>query len=113
MLVDPIAAVDGKRVGLITNHTGLTSDGRTTIDALHKHERMTLARLFGPEHGLRGELDQVAFDGAFAGGMAHGCQGGLQLGRAHPGVAAGQQLEQLPLAGNGVAGRVAGQRLRP
>lgn len=55
-------ALAGKRVGLVTNHTGLTSDGRTTIDVLHKAEGPTLVRLFGPEHGLRGELDQSQID---------------------------------------------------
>lgn len=62
LLDQPVAAVAGKRIGLVTNHTGLTSDGRTTIDALHKHARITLVRLFGPEHGLRGELDQSQID---------------------------------------------------
>ncbi|MEQ8848526.1 DUF1343 domain-containing protein [Botrimarina sp.] len=51
-----------KRVGLITNHTGLTSDGRTTIDLLHEADAVDLVRLFGPEHGLRGELDQARID---------------------------------------------------
>lgn len=60
----PHASIDGKRIGLITNHTGLTSDGRTTIDTLHDSGRTTLARLFGPEHGLRGELDQSQIDDA-------------------------------------------------
>ncbi|MEO0530142.1 MAG: DUF1343 domain-containing protein [Planctomycetota bacterium] len=58
----PLPAIAGKRIGLITNHTGLTSDGRTTIDVLHDAEWTTLVRLFGPEHGLRGELDQSQID---------------------------------------------------
>lgn len=62
VLSKPLAAIDGKRIGLITNHTGLTSDGRTTIDTLHDSGRITLLRLFGPEHGLRGELDQSQID---------------------------------------------------
>ncbi len=56
------ALLADKRVGLITNHTGLTSDGRTTIDVLHRAEGVELVRLFGPEHGLRGELDQSQID---------------------------------------------------
>ena len=43
----------GKRLGLITNPTGLTSDFTPTIDLLHRDYRLT--RLFAPEHGVRGD----------------------------------------------------------
>lgn len=56
---DGFAPLRDKRLGLITNHTGLASDGRTTIDLFAEAEGVTLVRLFGPEHGLRGELDQA------------------------------------------------------
>lgn len=56
------AAIAGRRIGLVTNHTGLASDGRTTIDVLNDAPEVTLVRLFGPEHGLRGELDQSQID---------------------------------------------------
>jgi len=46
--------VAGKRVGLITNQTGRLSDGRFLADVLHKDPDVTLAALFGPEHGIRG-----------------------------------------------------------
>ncbi|TWT42680.1 exo-beta-N-acetylmuramidase NamZ family protein [Botrimarina hoheduenensis] len=49
----------GKRVGLITNHTGLDSAGHSTADLFHNAEQVELVRLFGPEHGIRGELDQA------------------------------------------------------
>lgn len=56
---DGFGPLKGKRIGLITNHTGLAADGlTTTIDLLHEAEGVELVRLFGPEHGLRGELDQ-------------------------------------------------------
>ncbi len=55
---DGFAPLAAKRVGLITNHTGLDSAGRTTIDVLNEAEGLELVRLFGPEHGIRGELDQ-------------------------------------------------------
>ncbi|MEN1678570.1 MAG: DUF1343 domain-containing protein [Planctomycetota bacterium] len=61
------APIAGKRVGLITNHTGLTADGRTTIDLLNDAEEVALVRLFGPEHGIRGELDQSQIDDAVDG----------------------------------------------
>ena len=48
----------GCRVGLVTNHTGLTASGQPTIDALFSAPGVTLAALFGPEHGIRGEFDQ-------------------------------------------------------
>jgi uncharacterized protein YbbC (DUF1343 family) len=43
-----------KRVGLITNPTGVTSDFTTTIDVLAK--KTNLVALFSPEHGVRGDL---------------------------------------------------------
>ncbi len=51
------AALQGKRVGLLTNHTGRARDGSTTIDLLHAANGVTLVRLFSPEHGIRGILD--------------------------------------------------------
>ncbi len=51
------AELKGRRVGLITNHTGRSRDGATTIDLLHKTPGVTLAALFSPEHGIRGILD--------------------------------------------------------
>ena len=44
----------GKRVGLITNPTGLTSSFKSTIDFLK--EKVNLVALFSPEHGVRGHL---------------------------------------------------------
>lgn len=54
LLTDSLHLVQGKRVGLITNHTGVLRDGRTTIDALAHAPGVRLTALFGPEHGLRG-----------------------------------------------------------
>ena len=51
------AALRGKRVGLVTNHTGVARDGATTIDLIHDAKDVTLVRLFSPEHGIRGILD--------------------------------------------------------
>jgi uncharacterized protein YbbC (DUF1343 family)/CubicO group peptidase (beta-lactamase class C family) len=51
------AALQGKHVGLLTNHTGRARDGATTIDLLHAVKGLTLVRLFSPEHGIRGILD--------------------------------------------------------
>jgi uncharacterized protein YbbC (DUF1343 family) len=57
LLRDSLHLVRGKRVGLITNHTAVTRDGRSAIDALHRHPEVRLVALFGPEHGLRGNID--------------------------------------------------------
>jgi uncharacterized protein YbbC (DUF1343 family)/CubicO group peptidase (beta-lactamase class C family) len=51
------ARLKGKRVGLVTNHTGVARDGKTTIDVLHGAAGVQLVALFSPEHGIRGILD--------------------------------------------------------
>ncbi len=55
---DGFAPLRGRRVGLITNHTGRDARGRAAIDLLAKAPGVTLVCLFSPEHGIRGELDQ-------------------------------------------------------
>lgn len=45
---------ENKRVGLITNHTGLDKNFKSTIDILN--EKVNLVALFAPEHGIRGDL---------------------------------------------------------
>ena len=54
---DGFKQLRGKRVGLVTNHTGRSRDGKATIDLLHKAPGVTLVSLFSPEHGIRGVLD--------------------------------------------------------
>jgi uncharacterized protein YbbC (DUF1343 family)/CubicO group peptidase (beta-lactamase class C family) len=54
---DGFKQLRGKRIGLITNHTGKSRDGVATIDLLHKAPGVTLVSLFSPEHGIRGVLD--------------------------------------------------------
>ncbi len=49
------APLSGLRVGLITNHSGLDSAGRRTIDLLSKAPQVKLAAIFSPEHGLSGK----------------------------------------------------------
>jgi len=51
------APLKGKHVGLITNHTGLDSQEKTTIDRLAHAPGVQLVALFSPEHGLAGKLD--------------------------------------------------------
>ena len=54
---DRFALLKGKRVGLITNHTGMTSELRRNIDVMLE-AGVKLTTLFSPEHGLEGKLDQ-------------------------------------------------------
>jgi uncharacterized protein YbbC (DUF1343 family)/CubicO group peptidase (beta-lactamase class C family) len=54
---DGFEALRGKRIGLVTNHTGRARDGATTIDLLFKARDVKLVALFSPEHGIRGILD--------------------------------------------------------
>ncbi len=46
----------GKRVGLITNPTGVDNSMRSTIDILFEAPGVKLVALFGPEHGIRGDV---------------------------------------------------------
>src|SRR3989440_4486558 len=50
----PPARVLGKRVGLITNQSGIDRQRRTTIDLLRAMRELTLVALYSPEHGIRG-----------------------------------------------------------
>ena len=64
------APLRGKRIGLITNHSGVTRDGRSTIDLLARAPGVTLIALFSPEHGIRGDRDgQIESDRDAATGL--------------------------------------------
>ena len=51
---DSSSLIAGKRVGILTNHTGRLSDGRSIVDAVAESGLCTLHSLFGPEHGFSG-----------------------------------------------------------
>ena len=60
---DIINLVRDRRVGLVTNHSGVDSDLRATADRLREIDGVDLVLLFGPEHGIRGNAeDGVAID---------------------------------------------------
>jgi uncharacterized protein YbbC (DUF1343 family)/CubicO group peptidase (beta-lactamase class C family) len=63
LVEDGFRLLRGRRVGLVTNQTGRTRSGRSTIDILFQAPEVTLVRLFSPEHGIRGELDARVPDG--------------------------------------------------
>jgi uncharacterized protein YbbC (DUF1343 family) len=57
LLRDGAAALDGRRIGLITNHTGIDRNGTIGIDRLHTDERFVLVALFSPEHSITGRVE--------------------------------------------------------
>ncbi|MCG7853994.1 MAG: serine hydrolase, partial [Methanosarcinaceae archaeon] len=52
---EPLA---GLRVGLITNHTGIDSNGKRSIDVLYKAPNVKLVAIFSPEHGVSGRANR-------------------------------------------------------
>ncbi|MDQ2766844.1 MAG: DUF1343 domain-containing protein [Gemmatimonadota bacterium] len=65
LVTDSAALIDGKRLGLLTNQTGVDEHGVSDIDVLVKRQTdkggkgPTLAALFSPEHGIRGTEDRT------------------------------------------------------
>ena len=51
------APLRGKHIGIITNHTGLDSQGKSTIDLLAHAPGVSVVAIFSPEHGLGGQAD--------------------------------------------------------
>lgn len=47
--------IDGKRVGIITNHTALSANGKHIVDVLSDIPNVNISALFAPEHGIRGD----------------------------------------------------------
>ncbi|WP_405389781.1 MULTISPECIES: exo-beta-N-acetylmuramidase NamZ family protein [Peribacillus] len=52
--------LSGKKVGLITNPTGIDSKLTSIVDLLHDDPNINLTALFGPEHGVRGDAQAGA-----------------------------------------------------
>jgi uncharacterized protein YbbC (DUF1343 family) len=52
------APLRGKHIGIITNHTGLDSQGKSTIEVLAHAPGIEVVAIFSPEHGLGGQLDE-------------------------------------------------------
>jgi uncharacterized protein YbbC (DUF1343 family)/CubicO group peptidase (beta-lactamase class C family) len=66
---DPAQAPDAgqsvpskKRIGLVTNQTGLDANGQRTIDVLAQAPGVSLEAIFSPEHGVTGTLDTTHVD---------------------------------------------------
>ena len=54
---DGFRSLEGRRIGLITNHTGVSRRGASTAETLYRAENVELKTLFSPEHGIQGSLD--------------------------------------------------------
>lgn len=60
---DNFRLLRGRRVGLVTNQTGRSRAGISTIDLLYKADGVKLVALFSPEHGIRGVVDEKVESG--------------------------------------------------
>ncbi|MER7172104.1 exo-beta-N-acetylmuramidase NamZ family protein [Streptomyces mesophilus] len=59
------AQLDGERVGIVTNPTGITRDVRHIVDVMHADDRVDLVAVFGPEHGFRGTAQAGGSEGYY------------------------------------------------
>ncbi|MEU6272175.1 DUF1343 domain-containing protein [Streptomyces populi] len=62
---DGYARLDGMRVGIVTNPTGVTRDVRHVVDVMHADARVDLRAVFGPEHGFRGTAQAGGSEGRY------------------------------------------------
>lgn len=60
VLLDDPRPIAGKNIGLVTNQSAVTSDLRHVADLLHRGTGWKLTTLFGPEHGIWGEAQDMA-----------------------------------------------------
>ncbi|WP_044380466.1 exo-beta-N-acetylmuramidase NamZ family protein [Streptomyces cyaneogriseus] len=63
LAADGYALLDGERVGVVTNPTGVTRDVRHIVDVMHADDRVDLVAVFGPEHGFRGTAQAGGSEG--------------------------------------------------
>ncbi|MFD8231940.1 exo-beta-N-acetylmuramidase NamZ domain-containing protein [Streptomyces sp. NPDC059696] len=62
---DGYALLDGRKVGIVTNPTGVTRDARHIVDVMHADARVDLTAVFGPEHGFRGTAQAGGSEGRY------------------------------------------------
>ncbi|MBT3151832.1 DUF1343 domain-containing protein [Streptomyces sp. CHD11] len=63
LAADGYRPLDGQRVGVVTNPTGITRDARHIVDVMHGDDRIDLIAVFGPEHGFRGTAQAGGSEG--------------------------------------------------
>src|SRR5487761_2246883 len=108
LVADAWHALRGRRIGIITNQSGVTSELISVVDAVHRKTSLHITALFAPEHGLRGghlaegpvlEPAYESFIGLYPIAMRHGMTIGelAQLYNEHFGV--GCILHVVPMRG--------------
>ncbi|MEU2784972.1 DUF1343 domain-containing protein [Streptomyces sp. NPDC007110] len=65
LAADGYAPLDGQKVGIVTNPTGVTRDVRHIVDVMHADDRVNLTAVFGPEHGFRGTAQAGGSEGRY------------------------------------------------
>ncbi|CAM5288203.1 hypothetical protein SRIMM317S_02434 [Streptomyces rimosus subsp. rimosus] len=65
LAADGYALLSGRRIGIVTNPTGVTPDVRHIVDVMHADKRVDLAAVFGPEHGFRGTAQAGGSEGSY------------------------------------------------
>ncbi|MGD3107425.1 exo-beta-N-acetylmuramidase NamZ family protein [Streptomyces sp. YGL11-2] len=65
LAADGYRLLDGQRVGIVTNPTGVTRDVRHIVDVMHADPRVRLTAVFGPEHGFRGTAQAGGSEGRY------------------------------------------------
>ncbi|MEU7039937.1 DUF1343 domain-containing protein [Streptomyces varsoviensis] len=63
LAADGYARLAGRRVGVVTNPTGVTQDVRHIVDVMHADPRVRVVAVFGPEHGFRGTAQAGGSEG--------------------------------------------------
>lgn len=63
LAADGYRALAGRRVGVVTNPTGVTADVRHIVDVMHADPGVNLVAVFGPEHGFRGTAQAGGSEG--------------------------------------------------
>lgn len=59
LIADQSQMLQGKRIGLVTHAAAIDRNLRSSIDAIGKVPQSRLVRLFGPEHGLHGQAQDL------------------------------------------------------
>lgn len=62
---DGYSLLHGRRVGIVTNPTGVTTDVRHIVDVMHADAQVDLVAVFGPEHGFRGTAQAGGSEGRY------------------------------------------------
>ncbi|WP_262704317.1 MULTISPECIES: exo-beta-N-acetylmuramidase NamZ family protein [Streptomyces] len=65
LVEDGYALLEGQKVGVVTNPTGVTREVRHIVDVMNADERVDLVAVFGPEHGFRGTAQAGGSEGRY------------------------------------------------